>query len=87
MGKGIKDRKIGRVKSPPSRDEFIISWAVMAILAVIATGVFVKQFYYDPTVLTPSGLEFQGSKEADLVDFVPVDMDSAVANEFRIALR
>jgi hypothetical protein len=53
----------------------MISWAIMAILAVIATGVFVKQFYYDPTVLTPSGLEFQGSKEADLVDFVPADMD------------
>jgi hypothetical protein len=54
----------------------------MAVLGVIAIGVFIKQYYYDPTVLVPGLPQSQTPGEfplapipsSDLADFVPADM-------------
>lgn len=71
-----------RGKSPPSRRESTVSWAIMGTLAVIAIGLFIRQSHYDPTLFVPSVSESQAPGEiapaslpsSDLRQFVPQDM-------------
>ena len=73
---------MGQTKNTPSRRETALSWTIMAVLMVIASGVFTKQFYYDPNVLIPTVTEAHDLAKlapesflpSDLVNFVPVNM-------------
>ncbi len=73
---------MGRAKSPPSRCETGVCWAIIAVLGVIAVGVFIKQFDYDPALFVPSGPQSLAPQDLalapmalpDLSDFLPADM-------------
>jgi hypothetical protein len=69
----------------PSRHEALLSWSIMGLLALIAMGVFIRQFDYDPSVINP-GVPVQLSSEspeaarvfsaeAGLADMLPPDME------------
>ena len=70
------------MKDPPSRIETAISWAIMGVLVVIAMGVFIKQFDYDPALLIPTVTALQAPDEdpparptqSDFSDLMPEDM-------------
>lgn len=57
--------------SIPSRREMVISWAVMAILAAAALGVFLKQRHYDPTILFPKQVHAPETVQGPIGSVVP----------------
>ena len=43
-----------QTRRTPTRCETTISWTIIAVLVIIAVGVFTKQFHYQPEVLIPA---------------------------------
>jgi hypothetical protein len=75
-------RKVERTRRTPSRRETTISWAIIGVLAIIAVGVFTKQFHYKPEILTPGQADVPGIVKgtptsrplSDFSDLLPTTM-------------